>query len=228
LAGLSLSDGRWTPHRKQAFIDSRISAVKTLSLHKPTDKDLYFISASATGFYGSYPEKREVTEVSASGSDFLATLCAQWEASATSSSFNRIAIARIGIVLHPSQGAYPVMVKPLRWGAGATPGTGSQGISWIHIADLVRAFEWLMNQERQGIFNFTAPNPVSMQVFMEQAAKKYRRPLWPMHVNESILGMVLGEKAVLACQGIYAYPEALNESGFKFLHSSIDQALKSV
>jgi uncharacterized protein len=223
LAGLSLSDGRWNQKRKQAFIESRISAVQTLSKNKPKEKDVYFISASATGYYGSYPEKLETTETSGPGRDFLAKLCVKWEAAANESSFSRIAVARIGVVLHPNEGAYPVMVKPLRMGGGAIPGTGRQGISWIDHRDFVRGIEWMMDHELEGVFNLTAPSPVSMRRFMETASMKYHRPLWPIHIGEGFLRLILGEKSVLASQGVYAYPEALSRSGFMFLYSSIEE-----
>lgn len=228
LAGLSLADGPWTSRRKREFETSRISALTTLNNHAPNHADLHLISASATGYYGSSPQENKADESNDPGSDFLAQLCLKWESAAQESPISRICIARIGVVFDSHEGAFPVMAKTVRWGLGAVPGTGRQGISWIHIDDVVRGFEWIVEKKLQGVYNFTSPNPVSMLSFMRKAAKKYRRPLWPIFVPEWIVSMLLGEKSVLACRGVYAYPIALTDSGFSFLYPEIDRAIASI
>ena len=226
LAGLSLADGKWTKIRKRDFEQSRIDALLTLSQHLPSNNTLHLISASATGYYGSTTDERVVSESSPVGTDFLAQLCAKWEEAAQNSGFSRIGIARIGVVLDSAKGAFPVMVKPVRWGIGAVPGKGTQGLSWIHVKDVVRGLEWMAKESVQGVFNFTAPNPVSMRRFMIEASKKYRRPLWPIGIPEVFLTMALGEKSVLACKGVYAVPEALLARNFSFLYPTISEAIE--
>jgi uncharacterized protein len=226
LAGLSLAHGSWTAERKKAFEDSRLMALNTLSQHLPKERDIFLISASATGYYGSTSDASTAVESALPGSDFLAGLCVNWESAAKNSAFSRVGIARIGVVLDATDGAYPLMVLPIRWGLGAVPGTGRQGLSWIHIGDVVRGFEWMIEQQLQGVYNFTAPKPVSMRRFMAEAARKYRRRLWPISVPESLLYLVLGEKSLLACQGVYAIPQALLDSGFSFLYPSIGEAIE--
>lgn len=228
LAGLSLADGSWSRARKLEFEESRLKAVKTLSKFCPENSDIHFISASATGYYGSFSEEVYTTELNEPGTDFLAQLCEKWEATARSSGFKRISIARIGVVLGRNEGAYPLMIKPVRWGLGAIPGSGNQGISWIHIDDVVRGFFWLLEQHLEGTFNFTAPLPVSMKYFMHEVGRHYKRPIWPIHIPDSLIAMAIGEKAVLACKGVYAEPKALIDSGFLFSKPSIESAISSL
>lgn len=226
LAGLSLAEGNWTKTRKKDFEESRIAALTTLSQHLPPNNNIHLISASATGYYGSSCNENTVTETASAGSDFLAELCVKWEQAAYTSGFSGIGIARIGVVLDSKEGAFPIMVKPIRMGIGAVPGTGKQGISWIHIADVVRGLEWMARGKAQGVFNFTAPNPVSMRSFMQAVSKKYQMPLWPVGIPEIVLSLALGEKSVLACQGVYAIPEALLKNHFSFLYPGIAEAIQ--
>lgn len=228
LAGLSLADGPWNQARKLEFEKSRLQAVFTLSKFRPDRSDIHFISASATGYYGSYAHQVHTTELDKPGTDFLAQLCEKWEEASLSSGYSQISIARIGVVLAKNEGAYPLMIKPVRWGAGAIPGSGNQGLSWIHLDDLVRGFFWLLENQITGTFNFTAPVPVSMKHFMREVAKHYKRPIWPIHIPESLISLALGEKSMLACKGVYAEPKALLESGFSYSQPSIEKAIGSL
>lgn len=227
LAGLSLADGPWNQARKLEFEKSRLQAVFTLSKFRPDRSDIHFISASATGYYGSYAHQVHTTELDMPGTDFLAQLCEKWEAAALSSGYSQISIARIGVVLGKNEAAYPLMIKPVRWGAGAIPGSGNQGLSWIHIDDLVRGFFWLLENKLTGTFNFTAPAPVSMNHFMREVARQYHRPIWPIHIPETLISLALGEKSVLACKGVFAEPKALLDSGFSYAFPSIEKAICS-
>jgi len=58
-------------------------------------------------------------------------------------------------------------------------GNGSQGIHWIRTADEVAGIRGLMkNENKQGIFNLPAPEPLSNTVFRHILAKEMGRPFW--------------------------------------------------
>lgn len=227
LAGKSLMDGSWNAGSKQAFLQSRLDALETLGKHWK-GRTPYLISASAIGFYGMAAHPFEVDEQSPPGQDFLAELCVQWEDRARQVAPAALAIARVGVVLDTRGGALPQMAKPLQWFAGAVPGKGKQGLSWVHHLDISRAFCFLMDRELSGIYNFTGPEPVNLHRFMKTLAKAMHKPLWPMNVPPSLMRVALGEKADLVTEGAFVYPKALLQAGFEFQYADHASALDSL
>ncbi len=227
LAGKSLMEGSWNAGSKQAFLQSRLDALETLG-HHWNGRAPYLISASAIGFYGMAADTFEVDEQSPPGHDFLAELCVQWEDMARQVAPAALAIARVGVVLDPRGGALPQMAKPIQWFAGAVPGKGKQGLSWVHHRDISRTFCFLMDRELSGIYNFTGPEPVDLQRFMKTLANVMHKPLWPMHVPPSLMRVALGEKANLVTEGAFVYPKALLEAGFEFQFPDHASALDSL
>src|SRR5580704_19261599 len=80
LNGASIGGGRWTPARKKILRASRVDSTRFLveSLERLKQKPRVFISASAIGYYGNRGDEI-LTESSASGNEFLAALCRDWE-----------------------------------------------------------------------------------------------------------------------------------------------------
>ena len=136
---------RWNASVKQRIVDSRvkgtrdlIAVLKTVKLRPPV-----LISASAIGFYGDGGD-RKLTEESQHGPGFLAAVCAQWEqASREAETLGiRVVNPRIGVVLGRDGGALAKILPPFRLGVGGRLGEGNQWMSWIHIGDLVRLFQF--------------------------------------------------------------------------------------
>lgn len=84
LAGANIGEKRWTRRRKEEIIESRIGSAKLL--HKTlTERGIRlqaFISASATGIYGSENSTEIFFEKDPPAEDFLGTVCKQWEEAA--------------------------------------------------------------------------------------------------------------------------------------------------
>ncbi len=58
------------------------------------------------------------------------------------------------------------MTLPVRFGLGATLGTGRQYFSWIHIDDLCRIYlKSIEDIEMQGVFNAVAPSLLQFQLY---------------------------------------------------------------
>ena len=72
---------RFTQKAKKLIYDSRIQTTKAVcgNIQKSSGKCLAIISASAVGYYGDRGETL-LTEKENPGSDFLATVCRDWEA----------------------------------------------------------------------------------------------------------------------------------------------------
>ena len=108
------------------------------SLSRLAHKPRLLISASAVGFYGSRGDEL-LDESAAPGNDFLAEICAAWEAEALLARQHgiRVVCVRVGIVLGQGGGALAKMLLPFRCGLGSPLGSGRQWMPWIHIDDLV-------------------------------------------------------------------------------------------
>lgn len=231
LAGASVGEGRWTPARKRELLSSRLAPIQTLqeSLEQVENKP-FVIQASAIGYYGTMAQDADFTEQNGPGEDFLANLCVAWEAAAKRFEpvSGGLAIVRIGVVLDAQGGAFPKMIFPIRWFAGAAPGSGQQGVSWIHIDDVIQAILFIEENRHQGVFNLVAPDPQSMQSFMKEAARQLHRPFWPFPLPGMLLKMAMGEQADLVLKGNRVYPSRLLDAGYTFRFSTLPNALKNL
>lgn len=220
--------GRWTEEHKKIMYESRINVTKSLvEACSLIDKrpDL-FISTSAVGYYdsnGTHTEQRHVK-----ADDFLGHLAGEWEEEALKAKDigMRIVIFRFGIVLGKDGGALKQMLLPFKLGLGGTIGDGSQAISWVHIKDLIRACEQVIEDPAyEGIFNLTAPNPTTNKGLTEALSKALHRPAF-LQIPGFILRLQLGEGAQVLTKGQTVMPERLLEKGFKFLYPEIEGAVK--
>lgn len=232
IGGTGLIPGRWTPRRKSLIRSSRLDAgaVLTKAIQSALKKPAVLVQASAIGFYGN-TGAGAVDENSPAGSDFLAEICQVWENSTldVESRGVRRVIIRIGLVLSPEGGLFPLLSLPYRLFVGGRIGSGQQYMSWIQITDLVRAIQHLVETpEAQGVFNLVSPNPVQNQEFGKVLASVLRRPDW-FPIPAWLLKIALGEAATLALDGREVYPIRLLKSGFSFnlpdLHSSIEHTI---
>ncbi len=79
LAGENLIARRWTSGQKARLRASRVDTTRQLAAAVADTKPRVFITASAIGYYGASPDRRFVAG-DGPGDDFLARLCADWEA----------------------------------------------------------------------------------------------------------------------------------------------------
>jgi len=231
LAGASVAGKRWTPSYKKEIYDSRINTTRNLvsSIEKCKQKPEVFISASAIGFYGER-EDNILTETSSVGKDFLSHVCADWEkASERLEMLNvRRAIIRTGIVLSTDDGALKKMLLPFQLYVGGPLGNGKQWFSWIHLADIISLYLFLLNNKNlKGIFNAVSPEPVQMKTFAKILGKVLHKPSL-FSVPKFILKLVMGESATAILASQKVKPEALLQAGFKFKFEDLESALKEL
>jgi uncharacterized protein (TIGR01777 family) len=232
LAGESIAEGRWTDEKKKRIRESRIKGTTLLSetLAKLKQKPEVLVSASAVGFYGSR-RNETLNEQSASGSDFLAEVCREWELATQSASQAgvRVVHLRFGVILSHEGGALPKMLFPFRMGVGGKLGSGQQYMSWIAIDDAVGAIEHaLANNTLRGPVNVVTPNPVTNLEFTKTLGHVLSRPtIFPVPAFAARL--VFGEMAdatLLSSQRVE--PARLKESGYEFKYPELEGALKHV
>jgi NAD dependent epimerase/dehydratase family enzyme len=107
-------------------------------------------------------------------------------------------------------------------------GDGSQAMPWIHLADEMCAFKFLLETEAaSGPYNLIAPIPTSNMEFMRAIARALHRPFW-FHVPRWLLRLSLGEMSVLITEGRYSQPKRLLEQGFEFNFPKIEEALGNI
>lgn len=229
LAGETLNQ-RWTAAAKSRIVHSRIDTIQQMAklLEKLQNKPKVIINSSAIGIYGT-SETETFSEKSATHStDFLSDVVEQWEKATELFKDIRVVKIRTGLVLGMDGGALPSMIMPYRYGVGGRVGKGSQWISWIHMQDLVRLFEYCLTEESlSGAVNATSPKPVTMDQFGKTIAKVWHRPhLFP--VPGFVLKLLFGEMSILVLEGQRVLPELLLARGYVFQYTELEAALKQL
>lgn len=242
LQGENIGAGRWTETRKQAIVQSRLNAghALTSALQARRDAGLTLprtlLQASACGYYGLWQDAAtapECDETSAKGQGFLAETCVLWEESTAlvETMGIRRCILRFSPVIGQKAsgdvgGFLERMLPPFRYFLGGPVGSGRQPMSWVHMADVVHAAQFLLEREElQGIFNISAPAQVDMRRFARALGKACSRPSW-LPVPGFILRLALGQMAEeLVLNGQKSVPSRLAESGYVFRCPDLEQAL---
>lgn len=231
LAGEGIADARWTVKRKQILRDSRVKTTEQLVsfIERAKKKPDVLVSGSAVGFYGD-KGNAALDENSLPYDDFSHRLCAEWEETAKNAeTFGvRVCIVRTGLVIGRNGGFLKRMLPPFRLGLGGRLGDGRQWMSWIHRDDFIKIVELFLNSPTlQGVFNGTAPNPVTNDEFSRCLAKALNRPAF-LPVPAFVLKMLLGELAELLLGGQRAFPKRILDAGFQFKFETLEQALQDV
>jgi uncharacterized protein len=231
LAGEPIAEKRWTPAQKRVMLESRQIGTEKIveAIEKATSKPAVLINASAIGYYGT-SETSKFDETSPAGTDFLAEVCTKWETAAQAASANgtRVVILRLGIVLGENGGALGKMLAPFSAFVGGPIGSGKQWFSWIHRDDVVKLIiAALKDTNMQGVYNATAPNPVTMENFAHTLGTVMNRPSW-LPVPNFALEALLGEGAIVVLQGQQVMPTQTLARGFEFQYPTLQPALTAI
>ena len=230
LSGAGIGDKRWTDAYRREILESRTASTALLArtIAGLARKPSVFLSGSAIGWYGARGDE-VLDEQGARGTGFLADVCAEWEAAAepAAQAGVRTALLRTGIVLSPKGGALRKLLPLFRIGAGGRFGSGRQWQSWISIDDEVGAIEHLLSAPVSGPVNLVAPHAVTNAEFTRVLASVLRRPALvpvPAFGPRALLGRDLADALLFTGQRIV--PRALESSGYRFAHPTLDAALR--
>jgi uncharacterized protein len=233
LAGAGVADKRWTGSRKREILESRTKSADLLyrKLQQSSHRVKAVVAASAIGYYGYDTGDAWITEAAPAGDDFLADVCKHWESSVAQ--IRQLGVRtvsfRIGIVLSPHGGALAKLLQTIKLGAGAPLGTGKQYFSWVHIDDVCRAFmKALKDDTLQGIYNLTAPNPVTNEELTRQTAEVLDKPLLLPNVPAFALKLGMGEMANAVLGGSKVASGRLQATGFQFQFPQVRPALEDL
>lgn len=232
LAGEPIANKRWSHQQKDRICQSRwllTQRIATLTKQSalPPQK---LINASAIGFYGMHTGQtldEDFLPPKSSAAEFPHIVCKEWEKSANDcrSMQTQVIILRIGLVLGCYGGALSKMLPAFKLGLGGPIGEGKQGISWIHQTDLINLILFMIKQTHcQGVFNATAPHPITQAEFAKSLAHTLHRPAF-LPVPSLLLKLALGEMSQLLTQGQFVLPTRTLTTGFQFQYPNINEAL---
>ncbi|WP_116452436.1 TIGR01777 family oxidoreductase [Blastococcus litoris] len=232
LGGTPIRPRPFTAGYKAQLLSSRVDATTTLSealaavAAADRSRPRVLLSASAVGYYGD-TGSRTVTEEDPAGSDFLAQVCAQWEAATAPAEEAGVRVVRMrtGLVLDRKAMLMQVLGTVFRLGLGGRIGSGRQYWPWISLADEVGAMRHLLTADVSGAVNLTGPEPATNAEFTQELARQVHRPAaLPVPAFAVRLGLgEFGRSSVLA--GQRAVPTRLEESGYRFTHPDLASAL---
>jgi uncharacterized protein len=233
LAGANIGEKRWTTARKNEILKSRVQSAKflhaTIAERKIPLKA--FISASATGIYGSGSSSSIFNEQDPPSTDFLSSVCNQWEQAADlfSKSGIRTVKIRTAVVLEKNDSALSKLMMPGKFGFLVQTGNGSQFMPWIHINDLCKIYlKAIEDPLMRGCYNAVSPQQVTHREFVHQLAKTMNVPVFPLPVPGFLLSIIMGEMSVVVLKGNRVSSEKIQDAGYSFLFSKLEDALENV
>jgi len=228
LAGTPIAGSLWTTAYRRKLVESRVDTTKALvdlarRLERPPK---VMVSASAAGYYGDGGDQW-LTETSPVQNIFMSTLCQRWENAAEEvrSLGVRLVIPRISVVLGTDGGAFPSLVRPLRFGLGAVLSSGDQYFPWIHKTDLLRMIEYMLdNADMDGPYNAAAPDARTQRAFNRAIADHLGRPMF-LWAPALALKVPLGELSDLFLKGQRMSADRIMGAGFRFDFPDLPAAL---
>jgi uncharacterized protein (TIGR01777 family) len=230
LSGSPISKWPRTKARKDEILSSRLSATSTLAKAvAASSTPTVFISGSGMSWYGTDRGNEVLTELSSSGSGFLADVSQQWEAAAAPAidAGARTCFIRTSLVLSKDGGVLALMLPVWKLGGGARLGSGRQQMSLISRHDWVRGVEFLLeHDEASGPFNFAMPHAVSNAEFTDILGDAVHRPTF-LAVPAFAVKAALGGLSEDLLGSLHVSPAALTDAGFIFSEPDLPAAFAS-
>jgi hypothetical protein len=232
LAGKSV-DCRYNEKNKNEILLSRTETTKILGEAIQNCRfppKIWFNSSTATIY--RHAEDRPMTEKGGEiGTGFSVGIARAWEKEFFSFELERtrqIAL-RMAIILGKEGGVIPPYKNIVRFGLGGKQGNGNQMFSWLHIHDLYRMILFLQeNENLEGVFNCSSPNPVKnrelMQVFREKMKMPFGIPT-PKFLLE-IGAFLIRTETELLLKSRWVIPQRLQNEGFEFEYPFLGKAIE--
>ena len=232
LAGASIAAKRWSAKRKEILLQSRVNGNDLIrrKLEETGQRISLFIGGSGVGIYGDRADQILI-ESSSTGNGYLSNLCLAWEDSqqAFASVADRVATVRIGLVLAKEGGVLQTLRQSIWGGIGTVLGNGRQYMSWIHVHDLTRIFQYIiMHTQLHGPFNGVTPNPIRHRLFMRQLIEHLGGLRLLLPVPAVLLKLFLGEMSHVVLDSARVIPNRLEEAGFEHEFQHLGHALSDL
>lgn len=220
-----------TPDHCDEILRSRVESTRVLgeAVRAATSPPKVWVQMSTAHIVGD-PPSLWCDEDSPPGYGLAPHVALAWEAEflrACPDAVRKV-ILRTSFVLSANTGAMKRLRPLARFGLGGTVASGTQGMSWIHDRDLARLFTLAIeDDEMQGVYLSTAPNPVSNKHFMRALRRSLGMPIglptpaWAVRLGSKL---ILRTDPELALYGRYCASTRLNQLGFEFDFPTIEAA----
>ena len=224
-----------TPVNCDEILKSRVDTTKLIgdAMKALVYPPKIWVQMSTAHIYGD-SETIMCTEDASEGYGLAPFVGRKWEEAFHSAKLanTRGVILRTSFVIGKNGGPMQVLKRLTKFGLGGTIANGKQGMSWIHQDDINEIiYQALIDEKHEGVYNISAPKPVSNKLFMKHLRKTLKVP-FGLPAPEFLVR--LGSKLIfktdpeLAIYGRYIIPERLNKIGFKFRFNRIEEAFKDL
>lgn len=234
LAGRTVNCRYNEKHKKQIF-DSRTRTTELVgkAISKATDGPQLWINSSTATIYRHAEDKAQTDEEGEIGSGFSVEVAKLWE----NTFFNytlpkpvRKIAMRTAIVMAKEPGTVlEVLANLAKKGLGGKMGDGMQRVSWIHVQDFCRSIEWMIERETaEGVYNVSAPNPISNKALMEQVRSYVGIPFglsaskWMLEIG----AFFMRTETELILKSRWVIPTRLEKEGFEFHYTTFSEVVK--
>lgn len=239
LTGRSV-DCRYTAANRRIIVASRVDSTRVLgeAIARCTKPPRVWLNSSSATIYKHtfttpMDEAGEMGATPEAKDDFSVEVIRQWERAldeARTPATRKIAL-RITMVFGAEGGVFPVLRRLARFGLGGRMGSGKQFVSWIHIADFLRAMEWLLGHDNfSGPVNLAAPNPLPNADMMKLMRKAVGMPIG-LPATEGMLevgAVFLRTETELILKSRRVVPGRLLAAGFQFQFPEMGAALREL
>ncbi len=224
-----------TPENCDLILRSRVDSTRTIgrALNATSNPPKVWIQMSTAHIYGDPPEQ-VCTEGSSFGYGLAPFVGKAWEDALLEAlpQGMRSVRLRTSFVIGRNGGALSSLKRIVRLGLGGKVGHGQQGISWIHEYDMNEMiYQGIINDQFQGAYIASSPNPVSNHRFMQILRKTMKVPIGlPAPAILTRLGAkwIFKTDPELALYGRYVIPARLQREGFEFKFPELEEALKDL
>lgn len=225
-----------TPDHADEILRSRVEATRVLgtAVRAVAAPPPVWVQMSTAHIYGD-PPVAVCSEDSPFGYGLAPFVGRAWEEAFHEAALpkQRAVVFRTSFVIGRDRGSGGGALSRLkllvRLGLGGRVGSGTQGMSWIHEADMNRLFERAITDPAMtGAYIATAPNPVSQREFMRALRRAMHVPIglpafaWMVRLGAPLL---LRTDPELALYGRYLVSRRLHEEGFEFRFPLLQTAL---
>jgi uncharacterized protein (TIGR01777 family) len=225
-----------TPDHQDEILRSRVEATRVLgvAMKLASRPQPVWVQMSTAHIYGD-PPTIVCDEESPEGIGLAPTVGRAWETEFHASALptQRKVILRTGFVIGKDRGAGGGALSRLRvlvrLGLGGRVGSGRQGMSWIHEADMNGLFERaIVNSTMEAVYIASGPNPVPQVEFMRELRRAMGMPIglpafeWMVRIGAPLLMRTDPE---LALYGRYVVSKRLREAGFVFRFPEVRAAM---
>lgn len=233
LAGRSVNC-RYTEKNRREILESRVDATKVIgeAVRACGTPPKVWLNASTATWYRHAEDNPQNDWLGEPGEGFSCDVAQAWEDAffgANVSAHTRKVALRIGMVLaNEPETVYDVLRKLASRGLGGAMGCGNQRISWIHMEDLLRAVDFILQDPfLDGAVNVTAPefptNREWMQRFREVVGMPLGLPVakWMLKIG----AFMMGTETELVTKSRWVDSVRLRDAGFRWRWTRVVDAV---